>query len=122
MLLKKISGLSFAVAFVMAIVLFTNIGRDYIPVYIAKYIFITSGAIGLVTNLIGFQNNNSSPLYNFLFWAGSLILFFGLIFLLMRWPYGFYIIVFGLFVVGASFILPESLLKKKDDSELLDDL
>lgn len=122
MLIKKLSGLSFAIAFLMAIVLFTNIGRDYIPLYIAKNIFIGAGAIGLILNLIGFQNGNTSPLYNFLFWAGSIVLFLGLTFLLMRWPYGFYIIITGLVIIGASFFLPESLLKKKDESELLDDL
>lgn len=122
MLIKKISGLSFAIAFLMAIVLFTNIGRDYIPLYVAKNVFIGAGAVGLILNLIGFQNGNATPLYNFLFWSGSIVLFLGLTFLLMRWPYGFYIIITGLVIIGASFFLPESLLKKKEESELLDDL
>ena len=122
MILKKFAGIAFAIAFLMAIVLFTNIGRQYISLSIAKIIFMISGAIGLLLNLLSFQSGKNTLLFNFLYWTGSIVLFVGLTFILMRYPYGFYIIITGLVIVGASFILPESLLYKKDsNNDLLDE-
>ena len=123
MILKKIAGVSFAIAFLMAIVLFTGTGREYISLGTAKIIFMVCGAIGLLFNLLSFQSGKQAPLFNFLYWSGSIVLFIGLTFLLMRWPYGFYIIITGLCILGVSFFLPESLLApKEDNSDLLDDI
>ncbi len=123
MILKKVAGICFGIAFLMAIVLFANVGRDYISFFTARYIFIGSGALGLLLNLFSFQSGKNSPLYNFLYWTGSIVVFAGLIFLIMHWPFGYYIIVTGLIIVGLSFILPESLAKGPEkENDLLDDL
>ncbi|OFZ66348.1 MAG: hypothetical protein A3D92_15450 [Bacteroidetes bacterium RIFCSPHIGHO2_02_FULL_44_7] len=121
MILKKLAAFFFALAFLMAIVLFTNVGRAYIPLYIARIIFMSSGAIALLLNLISFQSGKSTPLFNFLYWIGSILVFVGLVFFIMHWPYGFYILIAGLFVTGLSFLLPENLVSKAEDNEdLLD--
>lgn len=122
-ILKRVAGLSFGLAFLMALVLFGNVGRQYISLTTAKIIFMAAGAIGLVLNLLTFQSGKNSPLFNFLYWIGSIVLFVGLVFLQMRFPYGFYIIVAGLIILGLSFVLPTSILEKEEKREdVLDDL
>ena len=118
--IKRIAGISFAVAFLMSLVLFANVGRQYISIYTAKMIFIAAGAIGLFLNLLTFQSGKNSAIFNFSYWVGSIVLFTGLVFLQFRLPYGFQIIVVGLILLGLSFILPTRLLEKKDDSDILD--
>jgi hypothetical protein len=121
-LIRKISGAAFGISFLMAIVLFTDLGRGLISLLTAKYIFIGSGAVGLMLNLLTFQSGKHNPIYNLVFWGGSVILFIGMTFLLMRWPYGFYIIIGGLIILGGSFFLPSSITDSQDkNSELLDD-
>lgn len=121
--LKKIAGIAFGVAFLMAIVLFTGNGRNYISLPVAKTIFIITGAVGLFLNLLSFQSGKSGSVFSFFYWAGSLIVFLGLIFLLMHWPFAYYIIIAGMAILGVSFILPEKLIaEQKNDSDLLDDL
>lgn len=123
MKLKKIAGIAFGVAFLMAIVLFTGNGRAYISISTAKIIFIIAGAIGLFLNLLSFQSGKNGSIFSFFYWAGSLIVFLGLIFLIMHWPYGYYIVIAGMATLGISFILPEKLISEpKNDSDLLDDL
>lgn len=120
-LLKKIAGIAFAVAFIMAIVLFGGIGRQYISIFHAKIIFMVAGAIGLVLNLLSFETGKHSPLFNLLYWLGSIILFIGLVFLQLRLPYGFYVVVAGLIILGLSFVLPSNLVEPKTENEdLLD--
>lgn len=118
--IRKIAGLAFAIAFLMSLVLFANVGRQYISLYTAKIIFISAGAVGLFLNLLTFQNGKNSALFNFSYWIGSIILFIGLIFLQFRLPYGFYIIVIGLVILGISFILPSNKAEKKKDTDILD--
>lgn len=120
--IRKISSLAFAVSFAMAIVLFTDFGRGLITFKTATNVFIISGAIGLVLNLLTFQSGKYNPIYNFVFWGGSIILFVGMVFILLRLPYGFYIIITGMAVLGGSFFLPASLTDAKPKNpELLDD-
>ncbi|MBL4861590.1 MAG: hypothetical protein JKY09_01040 [Crocinitomicaceae bacterium] len=121
--LKKIAGIAFAIAFLMAIVLFTNIGHQYISIANAKIIFIGAGAVGLLLNLITFQSGKHNAVFNFIYWIGSIILFVGLVFLLMRWPNGFYILVAGVITLGVSILLPTDwITPKSDDSDLLDNI
>lgn len=117
MILKKLAAFFFAIAFLMAIVLFTDFGRGFIPLSVARIIFMASGAIALLLNLIAFQSGKSTPLFNFLYWVGSIFVFVGLVFFIMHWPYGMYILIAGLGVTGLSFILPESLVSKAEDGE-----
>lgn len=121
--LKKIAGLCFGIAFLMAIVLFTGNGRSYISSSTAKTIFIISGAIGLFLNLLSFKSGKNNIVFSFIYWAGSLITFIGLIFYMMHWPYGYYIIISGMGILGISFFIPEKFInEKKNESDLLDDL
>lgn len=120
MLIKKIAGIAFAVAFLMALVIFASIGRSYMPLSTAKIIFMFSGAIGMILNFFSFQTGKNNPIYNFLFWGGSIILFVGLIFLQFHYPFGEYIIIGGLLVLGISFIVPKNESETNPDNDILD--
>lgn len=122
MILKKLAGVFFAIAFLAAIVLFTNVGREYISLPVARIIFICSGAVAMLFNLLSFQHGKSNAVFNFLYWAGSLVVFTGLLFFIMKWPYGFNILIAGLAITGVSFVLPEEWITRKEkDENLLDD-
>lgn len=120
-MLKRVSGIAFALAFIMAIVLFTGYGSSIIPISIAKYLFFGFGAVALFTNLITFQQGKHSPIYSFAFWSASILLFVGFIFRIMHWPYSTIIMIVGLSSLGLSFFIPStrSTEVEKDD-ELLD--
>jgi len=122
MMIKKFAAVCFGIAFLMAIVLFTGTGSEFISISLAKFIFMISGAIGLLLNLLSFKSGKHGLVFNFLYWSGSIILFIGLTFLLMHWPYGFYIIIAGMSVLGISFIVPESIIQEDENTDLLDDL
>ena len=120
--LRKIAGGFFGLSFLMAVLLFTDFSVTFLTFYQAKMIFMISGALGLFLNLITFQTGKFHPIYNLLYWSGSIVLFIGMVFLLMRWPYGYYIIVSGLVITGTSFILPTRFIENAPkDSGLLDD-
>lgn len=119
MILKRISSIAFAIAFLMAIVLFTGIGREIVPVSIAKYLFIGAGAIGLLINLISFEQGKHSPLYNLVFWLSSILLFIGFVFKLQHWPFSTAILLMGIIALGATFFIPAKKTEEKDE-ELLD--
>lgn len=118
---KKVSGVAFVIAFLMAIVLFEGIGWQYISVSTAKIVFLVSGAIGLLFNLLSFQSGKSGVVYNFFFWFGSILLFIGFTFKIMHWSFASYLIIGGLIVIGVSFVLPSNAGKKEKSEDLLDD-
>jgi len=119
--LTRAAGIAFGISFLMALVLFGDIGRSIISAPIAKAVFIACGGIGLVLNVITFQSGKFHPLYNLFYWLGSTVVFIGLVFLLMHWPYAKWILIAGMLGVGASFFLPKHLTEKPaEDSELLD--
>ncbi len=121
MILKKLAGVFFAIAFLAAIILFTGTGSQYIPLHVAKIIFICTGAVAMLFNLLSFQHGKSNALFNFLYWAGSLVVFLGLLFFIMKWPYGFNILIAGLVITGISFVVPEEWLARKGgDEDILD--
>lgn len=122
MLIKRITSICFAIAFMMALVLFANVGTNYIPVPVARIIFMVSGAIGLILNLFSFQSNKQNPVFTLVYWLGSLILFTGLIFQFNHWPYNQLIVMVGLGITGISFFLSPTLLSgKPDNSDIIDD-
>ncbi len=121
MLIKRIASFSFAVAFLMGIILFTGYGRQYISLPNARIVFMISGAVALVLNLFTFQSSKHNTVFSFFYWAGSIILFTGLIFQLMAWKYSQTIVFAGLGITGISFFLtPDLMDQKNDESELLD--
>lgn len=121
-ILKGASAISFGIAFLMALNLFGEIGRSILSLSTAKIIFIGAGGIAMVLNLISFQTGKFHPMYNLFYWLGSIVVFFGLVFMLMNWPYAKIILIGGMLAVGASFFLPKSLSEKKSSNpDLLDD-
>jgi len=122
MILKRIAAVCFAIAFLMAIVIFTGTGLEYISRGTAKIIFLCVGALGLLLNLFSFRYGKQNEGFNFFYWLGSIILFIGLTFQMMNWPFSFYIIIAGLLVIGISFFYnpnPDDDNSAKND--LLDD-
>ena len=122
MLIKRIASICFAVAILMAMVLFANVGTKYIPLPVARIIFLVAGACGLVLNLFSFQSSKGNPVFNLVFWLGSIILFTGLVFQLQHWPYHRIIVLVGLGITGVSYFLSPTLLTgEPDKSDILDD-
>ncbi|MBL1280561.1 MAG: hypothetical protein COA33_009825 [Fluviicola sp.] len=119
-ILKKIAGIAFAVAFLMAIVLFTGYGRSYISASVAKILFLIFGAIGFLFNLFSFNSEKKTVGFNFFFWTGGIILLIGFIFKIMHWPFSRPAIILGMIILGVSFVVPNKTKSKKND-DLLDD-
>ena len=119
MILKRIASFFFALAFLMAIVLFTGTGSQYIGASTAKIIFLGAGGIGLVLNLISFRFGRHSEGFNLFFWIGSIVIFVGLTSMMLSFPYSMVLLIIGMTIVGFSFIYNPSL-KEEDDDELLD--
>jgi len=124
MVLKKVAGGFFILAFLMATRLYLNFGREFVPLSVAKYGFIIFGLIGLILNLLSFKYNNKNIGYNFFYWLGSIVVFSGLLFRVMNWSYNREVLIGGMVILGASFFIPTSLLsnKEKKNKDLLDDL
>lgn len=117
MIMKRISSIAFAFAFLMAIVLFTGMGREIVPVSIAKYLFIIFGAIGLILNLVSFEQGKHSPIYNLVFWLSSILIFIGFVFRIQHWPYSTIILLVGITALGTTFFIPT----KKNDAQQKDE-
>lgn len=122
MWLKRLAAVAFGISFLMALVLFGGIGREMIGISLARIIFLISGGLGLILNLLSFKYGKHDPSFNLFYWGGSVILFIGLIFMLMHWPYGFYILIGGMLIVGVSFFVPSGTLDpKKKESDIIDE-
>ena len=118
---KRIAGVAFALSFLMAIVLFADVGRQYISLITAKYTFISAGAVALLFNLLSFESGKHNPVFSFVYWVGSLIVFTGLVFFIVRWPFGVYILTGGLVILGGSLLLsPNRKEMDKSSDDLLD--
>jgi len=116
-----ISGGAFVVAFLMAIVLFTGYGRSLISSGSARTIFMISGAIGFFVNFASFQQGKHSPIYSSVFWGSCMLVFAGLVFRILHWPFSDYITIAGLCLLAISFFLPSKRSdENKKDQELLD--
>lgn len=124
MLLKRFASIAFALAFITAINLFGGLGREYMSVQTARILFMVFGAIALVLNLLSFQSGKQGPIFNFLYWAGSIVAFIGLILQQFHIRYALIIVIAGMVILGASFILPYGLdkLDPKEKEDLIDDL
>lgn len=121
MILKRIAAICFALAFLMAIVLFTGTGSQYISRLNAKFIFLAAGAIGLLLNLLSFRYGKHDANFNFFYWLGSIILFIGLTFMIMHWPFGMFIVIGGMATVGISFFVqPKIYNEEVKNDDLLD--
>lgn len=123
-ILKRIASIAFALSFIMAINIFGGIGREYLSLQHARILFMVFGAIALLLNLLSFQTGKNSAVFNFLYWAGSIVAFIGLLFHQFHLPYSLVIIICGMGILGVSFVLPEGLerMENKKDDNVLDDL
>lgn len=121
---KRIASISFALAFVMAINIFAGVGREYLSLQHARLLFMIFGGVALVLNLLSFQSGKNSAIFNFLYWAGSIISFIGLIFHQFHLPHSLIIIISGMGILGISFILPEGLsrIDRSDENDIIDEI
>ena len=122
MILKKIAGIAFIISFLMAIVIFTGYGSQFISFRNAKSVFLITGAAGLLLNLFSFPKGKGSLTYNFIYWIGSVFIFIGLTFKILHYPYSTPIIIFGMAVFTVSFFIPADKAERQKSSEIIDDL
>lgn len=115
MIFKRIASICFALAFILAIPVFTNVFSEFIPKVYAKYGIIIFGGIALLMNLLSFRFDEKSENNNPLFWMGTVLVFVGLIFKMQHLAYDQIILVGGLFVVGLSYFFNP--FKKSDDKD-----
>lgn len=121
-ILKGIGGACFVIAFILTANIFGGIGREYISLEIARYLFIGFGGLGLVLNFVTFQTGKYHPVYNLTYWGGAIVTFIGLILNFVHWQYSRYILIAGLLIVGVSFFLPKKWVEPKGSNpDLLDD-
>jgi hypothetical protein len=121
MVLKKIAAGLFVLAFAMALLLFTNIGSGLLPLSTVQFLFLASGAVAFILNLVSFRHGKHSAEFNLFFWLGSIFVFIGLVFKIMHWPYSTYLLLAGLAVVGVSYLYnPFAERESNDENELLD--
>lgn len=118
-LFKKIAGISFGVSFIFIISIIANIGREYLTVENARIGFLSFGAIGILFNLLSFESGKHNPIYSFVYWTGTLVVFLGLLGIFMKIQYGIYLAIGGALIIGFSFIIGPS---KKEPSKSNDDL
>ena len=121
MILKRIAAICFALSFIMAIALFTDLGSGIISRITARSFFLIFGAAALILNLLSFRYGKHPAGFNFLYWLGSIVVFIGLTFILFHWPYGYYIILAGMGTVGLSFFYRPNLDDVQENDDLLDD-
>jgi hypothetical protein len=125
-LLKRIAAAAFVVAFAMAVVIFTGYGRNLIDIRTAQIVFIVSGAVALAFNLFSFQGGKHTPLFNLIYWTGSIVTFVGLVGMQFKVQYSKYIMIGGMVILGLSLVLPAKWITKMTSSErpndVLDDL
>lgn len=119
--LKRFAGLSFGLAFLCALVIFTGTGSSLVPIVLAKKLFIIFGGLGLFFNLLSFQSGKHNPTFSLIYWIGSVVLFTGLVFMMLHYPYSFYLIITGMAILGLSFFIPSERNQIKSKNEdLLD--
>jgi len=121
MIFKRIGSICFALAFMLAIVVFANVGAEYIPREIAKTGMIISGGTALLMNLLSFRYDSYTENNNLVFWIGSVLVFAGLIMKIRYIPYNQMILIAGLGIVGLSYFYnPFAKKDTQPEDELLD--
>lgn len=119
MIFKRIASIGFAISFILAIAVFTDVFDGIISKANAKYGIIVFGGIALLMNLLSFKYDQNSENNNIVFWIGSVIVFVGLIFKIQNFPYNQVLLVIGILIVGLSYFFNPFKNKEKND-DLLD--
>jgi len=123
-LIKKIAGICFALSFLCMAFIFVKVDFFQTNKSIFKTAFLLFGAVGITLNLLSYNTSkNGNIIFNFLFWFGSILIFFGLIFKMLSYPFQNLLLISGISIVATSFILPKFYNSKKEkNSELIDQL
>ena len=119
MIFKRIASVCFAIAFILAIAVFTNYLGDIISKQNAKYGIIVFGGIALLMNLLSFRFDKNTENNNPVFWVGSVLIFVGLILKMQNQILNQYILIAGLSIVGLSYFYNPF---KKEEDTVDDDL
>ncbi len=122
--IKKIAALCFALSFVCMALLFVKSTATYEYRSELKTGFLIFGALAMVFNLISYNySSKGNTLFNFLFWVGAILIFFGIIFKMFHYPFHKLLILAGIFISASSFIVSKFYKEnKKEDSDLVDQL
>ena len=118
MIFKKIAAICFALAFFLAIGVFTNYFQGFISKYNAKFGIIVVGGIALLMNLLSFKYDSKSD-NNIIFWAGSVVIFIGLILKISSNPLNPIVLIVGMIITALSYFF-NPFEKKESNEELLD--
>lgn len=117
---KQVAGTAFVLSFLFAIVVFTNIGMDYIPKRTAKLLFVGLGGIAILFNLLSFERGKHNPTYSFVYWTGVLVTFFGLVAKMFLIKYNSVIMIAGMVILASSFAISAQRKDAKTEDDLLD--
>lgn len=120
MIFKRIGAICFAMAFILAIGVFTNYFSAFITKPQAKMGIIIFGGIALLMNLLAFRYDPNSESNNLVFWLGTVIIFIGLIFKIQNRHYDQYVLIAGIFVVALSYFFNPFKKSEEKDDDLLD--
>jgi chromate transport protein ChrA len=118
MIFKKIAAICFALAFVLAIGVFTNYFQGFISKYNAKYGIVVVGGIALLMNLLSFKYDSKSD-NNIIFWIGLVVIFSGLILKMSSNPLNPVVLIAGMLIVALSYFF-NPFDKRESNEELLD--
>lgn len=120
MIFKRIGAICFALAFILAIGVFTDYLSDIISKANAKWGIIIFGGIALLMNLLSFRYDPDSESNNLIFWIGSVLIFVGLILKISHQQYDQYVLLGGIFVVALSYFFNPFKKEEGADDDLLD--
>lgn len=120
MILKRISGIAFALAMIFALSLFLDISIPFFSRIVLIYLVLILGIIGVVINLINVRHSKHSITYSIIYWVACLLLVLGIGMRALFWTYSSYLLYAGAGLMLVSFFLPKYEKEQKDD-ELLDD-
>ena len=121
-MIKRVASFFFGLAFLMSLIVFTGFGSEWIPLSIAKTLFLVLGGIALILNLISYRFGKHDPSFSLFYWLGTVVLFIGLMSMILHWPYAYYILIVGMLMVGISFFVPKGTVDSApSDNDLLDE-
>jgi hypothetical protein len=121
MIFKKIGSLCFGLAFLAAIIVFTDYGINYISKNDARTAIVILGSIALLMNLLSFKYDNQSENTNLIFWVGTVIVFVGLVMKMQGFDFNQFVLLIGLVVIGLSYFYNPFKNNEKDKkNDLLD--
>jgi hypothetical protein len=118
MIFKRIASICFAIAFILAVAVFTTYFSGIISRGNARVGIIIFGGLALLMNLLSFRYDSKSD-NNIIFWVGSVIIFVGLILKMQRNSINQVIIIIGMLIVALSYFYNPLKEESKND-DLLD--